>query len=133
MGLLVFSKVALAQDSLKDQVMGQVDAAKTTAGYTSATDPRATIGAVIKIFLGFVGSIFIILIAMASYWFIIARGREDKIEKATKTMRGAVIGLFIVVLSYAITSFVASGAQRAVKAPEGSSRFDCLNTEEGCW
>ena len=128
---LLFTNVVQA-GSLNDKVLGQLNAGKTSAGYTDAVAPQVTIASVIKIFLGFIGSIFIILIAMASYWFIIARGRSEKIEKASATMRGAVIGLFILVLSYAITSFVASGLQKAVQEPQSSDRFDCLE-DESCW
>lgn len=122
---VVYANTAFAQ-SLQDKVLGQLNAGKTGAGYTEAVAPQATVGAIIKIFLGFVGSIFIILIAMSAYWFIIARGRSEKIEKATDTIRGAIIGLLLVVLAYAITSFVTSGVQEAVKEPQNSSRFDCL-------
>lgn len=129
---IFFGSNASAQ-SLSDKIIGQLDAGKTSAGYSAAIDPQLSVVLIIRILLGFVGSFFIVLIAMASYWYIIARGRTEKIEKATKTLRGAIIGLIIVVLSYAITSFVASGVQKSLKAPESSSRFDCLNTEEGCW
>lgn len=125
----IFFAGDVSAQSLYDKVTGQLDAGKTSAGYSTAIDPQLSVVLIIRILLGFVGSFFIVLIAMASYWYIIARGRSEKIEKATKTLRGAIIGLIIVVLSYAITSFVASGVQKSLKAPEGSERFKCLEDE----
>lgn len=128
----VFFGAVQAQD-LNTKIMDQINAGKTGAGYSDAVDPQVTIASVIKIFLGFVGSIFIVLVAMASYWFITARGREEKVEKAMSTLRRAIIGLFVVVLAYAITSFVTSGVQDALEKPTPSENFDCLEGDPTCW
>ena len=61
---------------------------------------------VIKAFLSLLGIIFIILIMLAGFNWMTAEGDEQKITKAKETIRTAIIGLFIIIASYAITYFV---------------------------
>lgn len=64
------------------------------------------IGDSIKILLSLVGIIFIVLIIYAGYTWMMARGNEAEAEKAKSTITRAIIGLFIVLSAYAITSFI---------------------------
>ena len=65
-----------------------------------------TLAAIIKVFLGFLGIIFIILVIWAGYNWMTAGGNEEKVTKARTTIFRAVIGLIIIVSAYAITHFV---------------------------
>lgn len=65
-----------------------------------------TIATVIKGFLGLLGIIFVILVLIAGWNYLNARGNDEKITKALDTLRQAVIGLIIVCGAYAITYFV---------------------------
>jgi len=89
----------------------QLDAAGGSAGITN-TDPRIFIASMIQIALGVLGTVFAGLMVLAGYWFLIARGREDYIDNAKKTMLRAVTGLLIVLLSYGITSLVLGNTDR---------------------
>jgi len=60
------------------------------------------IGTVVSIFLGFLGTIFIILTIYAGFIYMTAQGSEEKVKKALDTLRAALIGLAIVVGSYGI-------------------------------
>lgn len=100
--------------NLYSQVDDQVRAGKATSGLSVVKDPRIVAVSIIKIFLSLIGTIFLILIAIASFWYITARGEESKIEKATSTIRGAVIGLLIVIMAYSITYFVSKNVQKAI-------------------
>ena len=91
---------------LGDEVLGQLDAGKATSGLGNAKDPRIVAAQLVQIFLGLMGTIFLILIAISAFWYITARGQSDKIEKATATIRGAVIGFILVLMAYSITYFV---------------------------
>ncbi len=64
------------------------------------------VGTIIKAFLGVLGMIFIILMLVAGFNWMTAAGEEEKIKKATATIRAAIIGLLIIVAAYAITYFV---------------------------
>lgn len=99
------------------QIGRQIEVGGKTAGFDQAIDPRRAVSEIIQIALGTVGSIFIVLMVMSGYWYITARGEESKIEKATKTARGAVVGLILVLLAYSITIFVSQKSQEALKAP----------------
>lgn len=104
---------------LKDQVTGQLGAGANSAGFGTAKDPRIVIALIIQFILGFVGSVFLILIIMSAYWYLTARGRTEQIEKATGTIRRAIIGIIIVILAYSITYFVAQKIEEAVTTPTG--------------
>lgn len=66
----------------------------------------AIIGAVIQALLGLIGLIFLVLMLYAGYNWMIARGEEEKVEKAKDTITRAIVGLIIVVGAYAIWAFV---------------------------
>ena len=112
---LVFVPDALAQTrGLGEQITGQIDAGAGAAGFgTTAQDPRLIIAETVRIFLGFLGTIFLILILMSGYWLLVARGEDEKVAKAQKTALRAVIGLLITIISYGITAFVIGVIQRA--------------------
>lgn len=76
-----------------------------SAGYEDTT-LGATVGMIIKAFLGVLGMIFIILLIIAGFNWMTAAGEEEKIKKATATIRTAIIGLLIIVAAYSITYFV---------------------------
>ncbi|HNW55900.1 MAG TPA: hypothetical protein PKN62_02380 [bacterium] len=82
----------------------------TTDTYTdngfSQTDPRQTVAKIIKIALGFLGSIAVILVVIAGFKWMTAGGNEDKIAESKKLMTAAAIGLVIILLAFAITNFV---------------------------
>ncbi|MBU0619972.1 MAG: pilin [Patescibacteria group bacterium] len=75
----------------------------------SAGEP-ATIGTVIakviKIALGLLGVIFVVLLVISGFKYMTAGGNEEQITKSLDTIKHAVIGLIIVIMSYAITYFV---------------------------
>ncbi len=72
----------------------------------SDTDPRDVVANVITVVLGFLGTIAVVLIIVAGFQWMTAAGSEDKIAKAKKIMTAAVIGLVIVLMAYALSTFV---------------------------
>ena len=72
----------------------------------SDTDPRDVVANVIKVVLGFLGTIAVVLIIVAGFQWMTAAGSEDKIAKAKKIMTAAVIDLVIVLMAYALSTFV---------------------------
>ena len=79
----------------------------------SDTDPRDVVANVIKVVLGFLGTIAVVLIIVAGFQWMTAAGSEDKIAKAKKIMTAAVIGLVIVLMAYALSTFVINSIIRA--------------------
>ncbi|HRH32923.1 MAG TPA: hypothetical protein PK720_02150 [bacterium] len=76
------------------------------AGYDSDVKLGEAVAIAIKGFLSLLGVIFVILIIISGYNWMTASGDEEKIKKATSTIRSAIIGLLIVVAAYSITYFV---------------------------
>jgi len=72
----------------------------------SQNDPRDVVANIIKVVLGFLGTIAVILIIIAGFQWMTAAGNEDKVGKAQKIMTAAVIGLVIVLMAYALSAFV---------------------------
>lgn len=79
------------------------------AGYAANTSQftlAETIGAVIRAALSLVGVIFLALMVYAGYLWMTAQGEEEKVDKAQKIIKTAIIGLIIVVSAYSITYFI---------------------------
>jgi len=64
------------------------------------------IGVVIQAFLGLLGIIFLAYLLLAGYSWMTAQGDEEKVTKAKDTIARAVIGVIVIVASYAISYFI---------------------------
>ena len=64
------------------------------------------IGKIIRPIMGLTGSIFLVLTIYAGVMWMTAAGNEERVAKAKKIITTAAIGLFVVVMAYAITSFI---------------------------
>ncbi|HRT11147.1 MAG TPA: hypothetical protein P5194_01210 [Patescibacteria group bacterium] len=80
----------------------------------SETDPRTVVARIVKIALGFLGTIAVVLIIVAGFQWMTAAGNEEKIGKAKKLMSAAVIGLVIVLMAFALSSFIINAVITAV-------------------
>ena len=77
---------------------------QTTFG-TSQTLPQI-VGNVIKWVLGFLGLALLVIFIYAGFLYMTAGGDPEKTKKAKAWMKNAVIGLIIIILAYAISSYV---------------------------
>lgn len=89
-----------------------------TAGVTD-TSLSQTVGRIIKIALGMIGTIFLVLTVYAGFLWMTASGNEEQVKKATGILKMAVIGIVIVLASYSITYFVTTYATRST-SPAGT-------------
>ncbi|MFA4941443.1 MAG: Ig-like domain-containing protein [Patescibacteria group bacterium] len=80
----------------------------------SNTDPRIIIARVIQVALGFLGIIAVGLILYAGWLWMSSAGSEDKIEQAKNILKNAVIGLIIILSSFAIATFILNKFMGAV-------------------
>ena len=67
-----------------------------------------SITGIINYFLGLLGLIAVAFLIYAGVLMVTAGGNEEQVAKAKKIITYAVIGLIIVILSFAIVQFVAS-------------------------
>jgi len=78
-------------------------AAQTGLG---TTDIRITIARIIRAFIGLLGIIAVLIILYGGYVYMTSAGNPEKIEQAKKILRNAIIGLLIILSSFAIVSFI---------------------------
>jgi hypothetical protein len=112
-----FNNPTLAFDFSKDSGLNKTaigDNKNPGAGY-STTGLFSTIpgiaGAIIGAILSLLGVIFLGLMIYGGYTWMMARGNEQKVDKAKQIIISATIGLVIVVSAYAITAFIGSKLQ----------------------
>ena len=78
------------------------------AGYNAVdgTTIAKFVGQLIGIFISVLGIIFITLIIVAGFKYFMARGDDSKVSEALESIRRAIIGLIIILGSYAIWKFI---------------------------
>ncbi|MCB9798650.1 hypothetical protein H6758_02905 [Candidatus Nomurabacteria bacterium] len=70
------------------------------------SDVRITIARIIKVVLSVLGILTLVLILFAGFKWMTAGGDESNVDSAKMIMKNAVIGLAIVMVSYALTDFI---------------------------
>ncbi|MDD5749252.1 MAG: IPT/TIG domain-containing protein [Patescibacteria group bacterium] len=74
--------------------------------YLGTRSIQETIALVINIFLGFLGTLAVLLLLYGGFLWMTSRGATDKIQRAKMLIISAVIGLVIILASYGIARFV---------------------------
>ena len=89
-------------DNLRQGVSG----AATQSGLDKTPELPVIIGNIINVALSFIGVVMLIYFLYAGFLYLTSAGDKTKVETAQKIMRTTIIGLLIVVSSYAISNFV---------------------------
>ncbi|MFA6099338.1 MAG: hypothetical protein WC750_00480 [Patescibacteria group bacterium] len=98
---------ALPAKAQFNQAQNTVNATTQAAGLASSSaDLFTIIGRIIYVILGTVGVIFLGLLLFSGYQYMTASGDPEKIKTAITRIRNAVIGLLIIVFSFAIVNFI---------------------------
>lgn len=87
---------------------------------TSNTDIPTNIGKIIGIALSLVGVVFLVLMIYGGFLWMTAGGEAEKVKKAKGIIINAIIGLIIVLASYAITFFILDQIGQATDADTGT-------------
>jgi len=82
-------------------------------------DIAKIIASILRAALGFVGTLFLLLMVYAGFLWMTARGDAKKVDQAKQLITGAIIGVVVIASAYAITSFVI-GAATGTGATTGS-------------
>jgi len=69
-------------------------------------EPQIILARIINVCLGLLGIVSICLMVYAGARWTLARGNEEEVKKAQEILKGAVIGLVIVLTSYSVAYFV---------------------------
>src|SRR3989338_5216197 len=70
------------------------------------SDIRIVIVRIINVALGFLGIIVLLFVLYGGYLWLTSGGDERKVETAKKVLKNSVIGLIIIITSFAITRFI---------------------------
>lgn len=71
-------------------------------GLASSTNLMDLIVGIIYLLLFFAGTIAVLFVVIGGFWYLTSGGNEETAEKGRKTVTNAIIGIIIVVMSYAI-------------------------------
>jgi len=99
----LFIKSANAADGLVES--GLKNSAKTARLSTKASLPQI-IGNILNYLLGFVGVILLIMLIYGGILWMTAGGNEENTKKAKGYIVNSIIGLIVVLASYAILRYV---------------------------
>lgn len=89
------------------------------------------ISQVVQFILGFLAIVFTILIIWAGAQWMTAGGEEKKVETAKQTIKNSIIGLIIILCSYAITLFVFNFVNQSLLGSKGEAGTTNINTPTG--
>ncbi len=81
----------------------------STPQISSMQDVLIVIGNVVRILIAISGSVAIIMILVASIYYIISAGDPAKAKKAKDIIYNTVLGLVLIIVAYAIVTFIAGG------------------------
>ena len=94
----------IALPSASAQFRSGLDAAQTREMSTKPIG--TTIGDIVNVFLYFVGAVAVIVVIWGGFQYITSSGDSQKATTAKNTIMYAVIGIVVVVMSYAIVNWV---------------------------
>lgn len=106
--VLIIPYFVFADDTAPLKKLTEVQKESGYAAVTPGSDNNLieNAGKIVNVFFSLLGVIFLILMLIAGYNWMTAAGEQAKVEKAQSTIRRAIIGLIIVIGSYAISNFV---------------------------
>jgi len=103
LGIFSFFSYVFAQTPITTSTLGLEYGAQTGLG---SQDIRITIANIIRIALGLLGMVALVIVLWGGFMWMTAGGDENRIATAKKILLNGVIGLVIILSSYAITSFI---------------------------
>lgn len=111
LGLLAFPALAKAQSAVQNGL--QTSGLQGLFGLggntlSGSTNLEQFITTAIQLMLLFAGAIAIVFVIIGGYYYITAAGNEEQSEKGRKTLTNAIIGIIIIVLSYAIITVISN-------------------------
>lgn len=91
------------------------------ASQLGSQDLRVTIGRIVRAALGFLGIVAVGIVLYGGYVYMTSGGNEDRVMEGRKIIINGVIGLAIILASFAITQFVLSRLAQAIDIAGGDN------------
>ena len=126
---LVFCLIVFALHAFAPEVLAQQESLETTgeAAGLASQDIRLVIARIIRVVLSLVGIVFVSLVIYGGIIWMTSGGNSDQVSRAQKILVQAGIGLAIILLSWAITTFVINALLNATGL--GSGVDDTYNSD----
>jgi len=111
-GLLALPAIAAAQTaptSPSNSMLQRLQTVGGNGGYQTDQTIASTpiiIGVIIGAFFGFLGITFIVLMVIAGYNWMTARGNDEMIQKSKDSIRSAIIGLIVSLAGWTMWNFI---------------------------
>lgn len=102
-----FCYAAFLKSDVNEKIKEQSETAGSF-GYETSGNVLGLVQVVINAFLSLIGVLLLAYLLYAGYYWMTARGDEEKVTKAKDTIQRAIIGIIIIVAAYAISIFVMS-------------------------
>lgn len=83
-------------------------------------DPRVIIARVIRILLGFLGTVALAIVMYGGFLYMTSGGSEERVGKAKKWLINGIIGMVIIMSAFALTSFIIGALSDATGITNGS-------------
>ena len=77
-----------------------------TSGVGGSRNLTELIYNAVRILLTFAGAIAVVFVVVGGFWYLTSGGNEEQAEKGKRTLINAIIGIIVVVLSYAIVNVI---------------------------
>lgn len=130
--------LALSPALAQPETTEGLDIVQQETGY-STQDLVTTVGKIVKLVLGFLGLIALILFIVGGFKWMTSGGNEESIAEAKKLMSAAVVGLFIIIIAYAATTFIVNKLSETIGecsegqvkcGDDGTSLYVCGSDEK---
>ena len=115
MPVLAQAQPAKSEDQLRAECGGlsslfNLERTACYAGFNTSADavknPVIAIANIIRIILGIISVLFLLMIVYGGVTWMIAGGSEEKIKEAKGLISGAIIGMIVIFLAWAISAFI---------------------------
>jgi len=107
LGLMLFQFIPVHAQGL---LGGEIAPARLKDATGGQGDARTLILTILNFFLGFLGLLAVMMIIYGGMLYVSAAGKQESIDKGKKIIMYAIIGIVIILLSFAIVNTVLGGA-----------------------
>ena len=89
------------------------------SGGSDDTELAAYIGRIIQYILATLGVVFLTLLIFAGFTYMTARGDTEKVQEAKDIMEHVVVGLIIILMSYAVSFYIVNKVAKTTVTTSG--------------
>ncbi len=97
---------AFEENSVNKSPLQKLEKIGQESGYSTDRSLPAVAGSIVNVALSLLGIIFVILIIVGGFKWMTAGGNENDVATATKYIKNSVIGLIVILSSWAIWEFI---------------------------